>query len=149
MAEERSKSSISSLLDLNTIDAERNFIVVDKKEYEIRSIAEFSLIERHHMAQSSHALQNITKLGDPTVSDSHIQKAVDGLNKVFLQIVIGAEDLVDRLSEDQKGEVLGAFFTQALEETKTEKKSENTNATSTSKSVQDSSAFTEDHARNG
>ena len=140
MAEENSEVSINQLLEFSTpaADQERNFIVVDGKQYFIRSIKEFTLMERHHMAQSAHALQNIAKLGDPTVSDSHIQKAIDGLNSVFKQIVLDGEDLVERLSEDHKGEVLQAFFKQGLQATEEETKETTPMPTSTSSSQPDS-----------
>ena len=56
MAEENSEVSINQLLEFSTPAAaqERNFIVVDGKQYFIRSIKEFTLMERHHMAQSAH-----------------------------------------------------------------------------------------------
>ena len=107
MAEEKT----NPLLELDT-HLLRQHIKVDGKPYALRRLDEFMLLERHQMGQAAEAMKGIAKMGQADVSDDEFQRAIDGLHGCFRAIVVDAEELIDRLTDDQKGKVLEVFFVQ-------------------------------------
>ena len=103
---------MDGLVNLET-KAEREFITVDGERFELRTMHEFALIDRHHLAAAGRAMESIARLGDESITDEELQKAVDGLNQVFNGVVIGADEIADKLTDQQKLDVVAAFFVRA------------------------------------
>ena len=107
------ETSNGSLLNLET-KIERKHITIDGKAYMLRQLAEFSLIDRHTFAQHGRAMSGLDQLGkEEAAATKAVEKAAEGLRATFLRIVIDAEEIEGKLTDEQKLAVLNCFFQQA------------------------------------
>ena len=101
------------LLDLQT-KIDRKHIDIDGKHYPLRSLAEFSLMERHDMAAHGRAMQGLSQLGeDEAAARAAIEKAALSLHETFLRIVVDGDEIAGKLTDEHKLTVLNCFFAQA------------------------------------
>jgi len=111
MANEQNGNALTntSLLDLSTEQKPRPFITVDKINYELRVMDEFSLPDQLVMGRLS---KQIDQLQDPNAepdqkAESRISQTLDS---VFCRIVINGNEIADKLSARKKLDVFNAFF---------------------------------------
>ena len=97
------------LLSLSTT-LERKHIKIDGKAYPIRSLDEFSLIERHRIAVDAKAMKEVDKLGGD--ESEVIEKASEALRRSVLQIIVDGEEIIDKLNDENKFAIINCFFEQ-------------------------------------
>lgn len=98
----------SPLLELKT-ETQRKHITIDGKAYELRNSGELSLMDLHHIESSAESLRVLKD----TRTEEDVERAEAGLRKWFLTVLVGSESVVDKLSAEQKLEVLNCFLEQS------------------------------------
>ena len=101
-----------TLLDLSTA-IDRKHITINGKQFPLRHITEFSLLERHEIAVAGRLMQGMSRIGeDSDEAVTAIEKASQCLTSTTQRLLIDADDAIAELSDDQKLQVLNCFFGQ-------------------------------------
>lgn len=104
------------LLELTTLDPiDRPFITIDDTPYPIKGAADFSLMSLNKLDQMSErvtALQsrNLEKAAASALTDEDAAELTDALKVVVAQIVDAPPEVLDRLKDLQRLQVLTAFM---------------------------------------
>ena len=85
---------------------------VDDDLYQFKDIDGIPLIQRHGLIKMARRMSGIGEIGNPDVSDENFQKSVGEIGALFSSLVIDAESLDSKLSDEQKLEVIQYFFEQ-------------------------------------
>lgn len=109
------------LLELTTLDPiDRPFITIDDAPYPIKGPADFSLISLNKLDQMTErvtALQsrNLEKEAASALTDEEAAEMTDALKVVVAQVVDAPVEVLDRLRDVQRLQVLTAFMTASPE----------------------------------
>ena len=102
-------SAVASLS--TTASTQRRFVLIDDTKYELRDPSELGIAEKFKAAKYGSMMQRISFDVESLteISDAELDDMGKGIRWIASKVLIGAENIISQLSDDQALELIAAF----------------------------------------